>query len=317
MNSMEIFPNVHEIRSVFGDRYIQQYLFVGEKVVLLDAGVIATPEAAILPYLEKIGIAPKRLSMVVAMHADADHHGGLPAIKDASRSTLLACHEGDKKLIGDPECLYQNRYNFLSHDHVLGFNRDGMVNCPRECKIDELLSAGQTIEISPGWNLEVWHVPGHSDGHLTIYDKKNRAAFTSDAIQAGGYPTIDGRQAFGPTYYAVDAYLATIQFLENQPIDHIFSGHWPACHGTDTERFLASSRAFVETADQLIKIYLSNRPRGATLKEILCSLSPKLGSWPNEAADFLQFALYGHMLRLEQLGVVVRSSKSPIEYALV
>ena len=56
---MEIFPNVHEIRSVFGDRYIQQYLFVGERIVLLDAGVFATPEAAIFPYLKKIGIAPE------------------------------------------------------------------------------------------------------------------------------------------------------------------------------------------------------------------------------------------------------------------
>jgi glyoxylase-like metal-dependent hydrolase (beta-lactamase superfamily II) len=312
---MEIFPNVHEIRSVFGDRYLQQYLFVGDRVVLLDAGVIATPEASILPYLQEIGISPSRLSMVVAMHADGDHHGGLPAIKDASSSTLLACHVGDRELIEDPERLYQDRYNFLAHNHGLGFNRDGMVHCPRKCKIDELLSAEQIIEISPGWNLKVWHVPGHSDGHLAIYDEKNRAAFTSDAVQANGYPTIDGKQAFGPTYYAVDAYLATIQFLENQPIDHIFSGHWPACHGAGTKHFLTSSREFVETADSLIKGHLSNQ-RSAPLKDIVHSLSPKLGSWPADAADFLQFALYGHMLRLEQQGLV-KSANSPVEYRLV
>jgi glyoxylase-like metal-dependent hydrolase (beta-lactamase superfamily II) len=313
---MEIFPNVHEIRSVFGDRYIQQYLFVGERVVLLDAGVIATPEVSIFPYLEKIGIAPHRLSMVIAMHADGDHHGGLPAIKDASTSTLLACHSGDRKLIEDPERLYQDRYNFLAHDHGLGFNRDGMVHCPRECKIDELLSSEQTIELSPGWNLRVWHVPGHSDGHLAIYDEKNRAAFTSDAVQAGGYPTIAGKPAFGPTYYAVDAYLATIQFLENQPIDHMFSGHWPACHGVAKDHFLVSSREFVENSDRLIKDFLADHTYGATLKEILYTLSPELGSWPSDAADFLQFALYGHMVRLEQHGLV-RSSKSPVEYILV
>ena len=140
---MEIFPNVHEIRSVFGDRYIQQYLFVGERVVLLDAGVIATPEAAILPYLEKIGISPQRLTMVVAMHADGDHHGGLPAMKDACSTTLLACHAGDRTIIEDPDRLYQDRYNFLAHEHGLGFNRDGMVNCPRNCKINEILSSEQ------------------------------------------------------------------------------------------------------------------------------------------------------------------------------
>jgi glyoxylase-like metal-dependent hydrolase (beta-lactamase superfamily II) len=315
VTSMEIFPNVHEIKSVFGDRYIQQYLFVGDSVVLLDAGVIATPEASILPYLEKIGIAPSRLSMVVAMHADGDHHGGLPAIKDTSSSTLLACHAGDRGLIEDPERLYQDRYNFLAHDHGLGFNRDGMVHCPRECKIDELLYADQIIKIAPGWNLKVWHVPGHSAGHLAIYDEKNRAAFTSDAVQAGGYPTIDGKQAFGPTYYTVDAYLATIQFLENQPVDHIFSGHWPARHAAEKGQFLTSSREFVETFDRLIKGYLSNK-HTATLKEILYALSPKLGSWPSDAADFLQFALYGHMVRLEQQGLV-RKKDSPVEYSLV
>ena len=227
---MQIFPNVYEIKSPFGDRYLQQYLFVGESVVLVDAGVIATPQEAIFPYLEKIGVSPNRLTMVIAMHADSDHHGGLPAIKDASSSTLLACHEGDRKMIEDPEVLYRERYNFLARAHGLGFGREGMVYSPRSCKIDLKLSANEVLNIAPGWNLRVWHVPGHSEGHLAIYDEKNRAAFTSDAVQAGGYPTASGGMAFGPTYYTVNAYLATIAFLEKQPIEHVFSGHWPAAH---------------------------------------------------------------------------------------
>ncbi len=82
---MQIFPNVHEIKSLFGDRYIQQYLFVGDTVVLLDAGVIGTREAAIFPYREKIGIVPQRLAMVIAMHAYSDHHGGLKIYLPESR----------------------------------------------------------------------------------------------------------------------------------------------------------------------------------------------------------------------------------------
>ena len=50
---MEIFPNVHEIKSVFGNRWVQQYLFVGDIVVLLDAGVAKTPAESIFPYMEK------------------------------------------------------------------------------------------------------------------------------------------------------------------------------------------------------------------------------------------------------------------------
>lgn len=314
---MRIFPNVYEIRSLFGDRYIKQYLFVGDRVLLLDSGVIDTPESQIYPYMEKIGIAPGKLFMVIAMHADGDHHGGLPAIRDASVSTLLACHPGDQELIEDPECLYQKRYNFLAKDHHLGFGREGMVYSPRKCKIDVQLSANETIELAPDWKLRVWHVPGHSAGHLTIYDEKNRAAFTSDAVQAEGCPTVNGLMSFSPTYYAVDAYLATIRFLECQPIEHIYSGHWPECDGKQVEDFLARSRKFVESADDLIKAYLSSNNHGVTLKQLIHALSPKLGSWPEDREDFLQFALYGHMVRLEQQNIVRSAKAATVEYKLV
>ena len=314
---MQIFPNVHEIKSVFGDRYIQQYLFVGDSVLLLDAGVINTPEEAIFPYMEKIGIPPQKLSLVIAMHADSDHHGGLPAIKDASPSTSLACHEGDRKMIEDPEVLYHDRYNFLARDHGLGFGREGMMYSPRKCKIDTSLSPHQVLTIAPGWNLQVWHVPGHSDGHLAIYDEKNQAAFTSDAVQAGGYPTVTGGTAFGPTYYVVNAYLATIEFLEKQPIEHLFTGHWPSTHGHETNRFLSQSRQFVERLDELILDFLKQHTGGTSLKTLLAQVGPNLGNWPGQAGVFLQFAMYGHLERLRERGTIACRKSAPVEYSLI
>lgn len=266
--------------------------------------------------MEKIGVPANRLSMVIALHADGDHHGGLPTVKDISPTTALACHAGDRELIEDPENLYQNRYNFLAREHGLGSSRDGMVYSPNRCKIDVLLSGGQTLDVSKDWKLKVWHVPGHSEGHLAIYDEKNKAAFTSDAVQTDGYPTIDGKMAFGPTYFTVDAYLATIHFLENQPIEHMFTGHWPAAHGPQVKEFLAKTRKFVERADELIKEYLKTH-RTATLKQIEHDLSPKLGSWPKDMDDLLQYALYGHVQRLQERGVVRASKTIPVEYSLV
>ncbi|MFN7996851.1 MAG: MBL fold metallo-hydrolase [Bryobacteraceae bacterium] len=313
---MQIFPNVYEIKSVFGNRWVQQYLFVGDMVLLLDAGVAVTPKETIFPYMEKIGVSPQRIAMVIAMHADADHHGGLPGIKDASHGTLLACHADDLKLIQDPEYLYQHRYNFLAEDHDLGFGRAGMVNCPEGRKIDVVLAAGEVIQLAPDWRLRVWHVPGHSAGHLAVYDEKHHAAFTSDAVQANGYPTIDGKMAFGPTYYTVDSYLATVAFLENMPIEHMFSGHWPAAHGADVTRFLAQSRSFVTVADELLQTYFKAHHGGVTLKQILGDISPKLGTWPQDMAPFLQFAMYGHLARLEQRGVIRAGKTKPVEWSL-
>jgi len=314
---VKIFPNVYEIKSVFGNRYIYQYLFVGEITILLDAGVATTPNSVIFPYLEKIGMSPRQLTMVIAMHADADHHGGLPALKDAHAGTLLACHREDLPLIEDPEFLYQRRYNFLAHDHGLGFGREGMVHCQEGRKIDLALAAGETLQLAKDWKLQVWHVPGHSAGHLAIYDEKNRAAFTSDAVQANGYPTIDGKLAFGPTYYTIDGYLATIQFLEKWPIEHIFSGHWPALHGKEVGAFLDESRKFVLTTDSLLQAYFRGHHGGITLKQILTDLGPKLGDWPTDTAAFLQFALYGHLVRLQQQGVIHQDTSQPVQWSLV
>jgi glyoxylase-like metal-dependent hydrolase (beta-lactamase superfamily II) len=313
---MQIFPNVYEIKSVFGNRYVHQYLFLGDMAVLLDAGVATTPSATIFPFMEKLGVPPRRISLVIAMHADVDHHGGLPAIKDASPSTLLACHREDLKLIEDPEFLYQRRYNFLAQDHGLGFGREAMTHCPEGRKIDVVLSAGETLQLAKDWHLQIWLVPGHSAGHLAIYDERNRAVFTSDAVQANGYPTTDGTMAFGPTYYTVESYLATIQFLENIPVEHLFSGHWPSVHGAEVSHFLKTSREFVYTVDTLLHHYFRTHQGGVTLKQILIDLSPKLGFWPEDTALFLQFAIYGHLVRMMQKGIILEDESYPVQWRL-
>jgi glyoxylase-like metal-dependent hydrolase (beta-lactamase superfamily II) len=179
-----------------------------------------------------------------------------------------------------------------------------------------VLSGGEVIQLARDWSLRFWHVPGHSAGHLAAHDEKNHAAFTSDTVQSSGYSTMDGKMAFGPTYYTVDAYLATVQFLENVPIEHLFSGHWPAQHGAAVHAFLNSSREFVMRADELLKSYFKSHHGGITLQQILGELNGKLGPWPDSMAPFLQFAMYGHLVRLEQSGVIQKASANPVEYGL-
>lgn len=314
---MQVYPGVHEIRSEFGGRRIHQHLFVGERVVLLDAGLASTPETTIFPYLETIGLSPKSLDLVVGMHPDVDHHGGCAAIRAASKDTLFACHANDAALIENPERLYAKRYNFLAHQHGMGFGREGMVHCPQGVRVDLLLQDGETIQLGPDRALEIWHTPGHSDGHLTVYDRANRAAFTSDAVQGSGYPTIHGGWAFGPTYYSVESYLSTIDFLEEQPIEMLYSGHWPNMAGEEVAAFLRSSRDFVDRASTLVVAHLKNHTRGSTLREIVNALGSALGSWPSDTNDFLQFALYGHLEALRTKGLVRCSNEFPARWDLV
>jgi glyoxylase-like metal-dependent hydrolase (beta-lactamase superfamily II) len=183
--------------------------------------------------------------------------------------------------------------------------------------MDVLFDGNERIELAPGWALQTWHVPGHSSGHLALYDAKHRAVFTSDAVQGGGYPTTDGGMAFGPTYYVVSSYLSTIVFLEQQPIEHLFGGHWPAMHGPAVRQFLAESRSFVERADELLLGYLRDHTSGVTLREMIYALGPRLGDWPVDAAPFLQFAMYGHVSALCQAKRMKASDDTPVKYSLV
>jgi hypothetical protein len=96
----------------------------------------------------------------------------------------------------------------------------------------------------------------------------------------------------------------------------MFGGHWPGMHGDSVQKFLASTRAFVERTDELLTAYLRDHRRGATLKQIILDLSPKLGPWPQDMALILQFAMYGHLTRMEQGGKIRRSTTTPVTYAV-
>lgn len=298
---MEIYPGVHQIASLFGGRNLFQYLFVGERMtVLLDSGIASTPEAAIFPYMQRIGMKPEQLTLAITMHADLDHQGGNAAIRDASRHTLLACHRDDRMLIEDPEALYRLRMNHLDAGCGVHAPEEVKPLAGRATPMDVVFTGGETLRLGPGWELKVWHVPGHSDGHLTLYDEKHHAAFTSDAVHGRANLNADGTMAFAPTYYAVDAYLSTIQFLESMPVEHLFSGHWPNAHGVKVGEFLRDSRLFVEELDDLLPHSLDRHPQGATLAELIDDLAPRMGDWPRNTNWLFMWAVYGHLVRQEQ-----------------
>ena len=62
---------------------------------------------------------------------------------------------------------------------------------------------------------------------------------------------------------------------------------------------------------------LSRIMAGPWATQILADLGPKLGSWPEDTAPFLQFALYGHLARLRQQGLVRSNDSRPVEWRLV
>jgi glyoxylase-like metal-dependent hydrolase (beta-lactamase superfamily II) len=309
---MEIFRNVHQIASPVGDRNLFQYLFVGDNTVLLDTGASYTPTETIAPFFKQIGIAPERLTIAINTHADADHHGGNAALKKMAGQVLLACGEPDRLMIENPDRLFASRYNQWIPEHGVGLGLHPeasvwvrtMVGEPQ--RIDQTFVGGEHIRIDDERSLQVLHAPGHSDGHLALYDPVNRAVFVGDALHGRYCPTAKGAPALPPGYYSILAYLGTLQMLQAFDIDWIYSGHWPTYHGSQVSEFLTESRRFVDNAAALVWKTLERHPEGVTLRGLMDECGPVLGAWPLTNQWLLMYPLHGHVSLLEQQGSVTR-----------
>lgn len=301
---MELYEHVHQIQSLYGGRNLFQYLFVGENVVVVDTGIAETPQTEIFPYMAKFKLKPEQLTLAVTTHADLDHQGGNDAIKRASPRTWLACGANDLPMVEDPRVLYDRRYNYLKRDHDLGFDPVPSPDAGSPRKMDLCFSGGERIRLSDEWSLEVLHVPGHSHGHLALYDEKNRAAFVGDAIHGRGCPKATGGMAIPVTYYYVDIYLSTLRYFERLAIDVLYSGHWPTMRGEEVRDFIAESRQTVELLDRIILSSLSKNSGGMTLIELIDAVASAVGEWPKDSWNIASFAVNGHIERLESRGKV-------------
>lgn len=314
---MELYHRAFQIQSEFGGRNLFQYLLAGDRSVLIDSGTAKTPETTILCYMDRVRFDPARLTFLITTHPDLDHQGGNAAIRKAAPQALLACGEEDREMVSDPNTLYSERYNHLKHDHGVGFDEQPSPEAGTRCRVDLGFRGGERISLADNWELQVLHVPGHSRGHLTLYDRRHQSAFVSDAIHGHGCPGVNGQMAIPVTYYYIDTYLATLQYFEGLEIQHLYSGHWPNMHGDEISDFLSDSRRTVDRLEARILRGLLHLPKGLTLRELIVEVREEFPEWPTETLDLAMFAVHGHLEHLQQTGKVITStSTSPWRYRL-
>jgi glyoxylase-like metal-dependent hydrolase (beta-lactamase superfamily II) len=301
---MELYPHVHQIQSLYGGRNLFQYLFVGDNTVLVDTGTAETPEKVIFPYMDSLQLKPERLTLAVTTHSDLDHQGGNDSIKRASPGTWLSCGAADRELVEDPRTLFDIRYNFLRAEHDVGMTAEPRPEAGRRRAMDVCFTGGEIIRLSEDWHLEVLHVPGHSHGHLALYDPQHRAAFVGDAIHGRGCPKAVGGMGIPVTYYYVDIYLSTLRYFEHVPMDVLYSGHWPIMRGEEIHDFIAESRQTVDLLDRVILTSLGQNSSGLTLKQLIDAVANAVGDWPPDSWTLAMFPVKGHMDRLEERGKV-------------
>ena len=312
MNSRKLFDGISQVASPLGDRILYQYILVGDRSLLVDTGTRETPEKTTIPFMESIGLRKEDLTFAVNTHCDADHFGGNSEVRRLAPRTLLAAHREDREQIEDPDIIMEIRYNAFSGDHGIEYAPEVRSSIRQmmgdRCRLDMLLQGGEVFQLSDEWSVEILHVPGHSHGHIALWDPKNRAAIIGDAIMGNYIPTADGKPALAPTYMYPDEYLSTIRLVRELKPEMLLTSHYPNMDREQAQKFLSKSAVFAREAEhRILKALRTSGP--LTLRELIAKTAEKLTPIPEGAKMDLAFPFSGHMSRLERLHKVRRAKK--------
>lgn len=186
------------------------WLLVGsERALLFDSGLGVSDIGAVVRELSDRPVA------VLASHVHWDHIGGHGAFDE------FYVHEAEREWI---EAAFP-----ISRSDVLRELRKGKLPQGFDAEKFEIfrgeaaavLSDGDIIELG-GRRLEVIHTPGHSPGHICLWEAERGWLFTGDTVYKGtvyaDFPSTDP-----------EALLHSLERLASYPVKRIFPGH----HDTD------------------------------------------------------------------------------------
>lgn len=312
---MQLRDGLHRIQAPLGERFIAMYLLTGEAGALLfDTGVRDSVPGTLLPYLDEIGFDLSDLRWVISSHCDFDHTGGNAALAAVAPNAEFLAGRADVTMTEDVEALITGRYGEFAA-------RDGFDDPPETTaevrrstglvRVDRALDGGEVLDLGGGRRIECLAVPGHSPGHLALWDASNSALLISDAVLGTTVPTADGRAAFPPTYRDTVAYERSIHRLKQLPADLLLTAHYPVYQGEEVRGFLDTSLDYIATVDRAIEDVLGGGEELTSL-ELIHRAAPALGPWPPAAAEYLIFPMTGNLERLAQQGRVVEGDRDGV-----
>ncbi|MBA2358823.1 MAG: MBL fold metallo-hydrolase [Actinobacteria bacterium] len=291
MPVVEIAPGITRIESVLGPRPFSQYLLRGERSLLVDTGVAETPAAVILPALD--GLEP---DLVLLTHADVDHFGGTAAICQAAPHALVLAHVADVAWIESSELILRERYGWyepyrIGYDaETFAWLRDAM---GPETPVDLRLTGNEVVRLGPQLEVRVLHLPGHSPGHIGLWEPASRTAIVSDAVLGRGLLDTEGNVVHPPPIGDPAGYERSARLLRELAPERLLTAHYDVLEGEDVVRFLDDSLAFVERAREVVASALAKDP-DVTMKDLLARADHELGpftSMPNELGATLRGVL--------------------------
>jgi glyoxylase-like metal-dependent hydrolase (beta-lactamase superfamily II) len=289
MTVQEVAPGIYRIESILGPRPFAQYLLREERSLLVDTGIATTPEEVILPSFQELELDPADLNYVLISHADVDHFGGNATVRAAAPRAIFCAHLADCDWIGDRERILRERYGwYAAHGPDADYDtdtKDWLRNAlGPDVPVDLHLVGGEVFRLGPRLSVEVLHLPGHSLGHIGLWDPSSRSAIITDATLGAGLLNNEGEVIHPPPYILLEEYEATVRRLQRLAPERLLTAHYAVMEGAEVNRFLDESLAFVARARSAIEAAIEESDE-VTMSGLLTTLNPILGPFTSMANE--------------------------------
>lgn len=304
-----------EIKFPLGERNSSVWALTSNgETVLFDSGCRGDAQNHIESALERLGIEPESVKAVIASHPDVDHFGGAIYWQQKFGAKVVA-HRLDAALMESHQVFLEQRGNEFSRDFQVSESEEGLewlLENGAELSVDLVLDSEEEYQIGDDL-IQIIHLPGHSRGHLGVYEPKSKTVLISDAVLGAYVPFSDGSPSFPPTYRFVQSYLETIQRLMGLDFERLATAHYGTFSRQDGMKFLQDSLDFAAEVENSVLRAIKGTRR--TLPEILNFVDAEVGLWPKPSSfAALAFPVFGHLESLEKKGLVLRTKGEPIAW---
>lgn len=249
-------------RGIFGVYIYPVYSYLLEDL-LIDTGTRIC-EDQLLGFLEG-----KEIKIIVNTHAHEDHIGNNAILKEKREVTIYA-HKKAIKRIDDPLLLDLRGYQKFTW---------GLPEPSHALEIPSEISTNS-------YTLKVIHTPGHSPGHICLYEPKKKWLFSGDLHV--GKLSLESQP-----FENLIQIIASLKKLTDYDVKEIFCAH--RGHIENGNRVIQKKLTYLEDAkEQAEKLYGKN----VALKEITKQIAGK--------ETFMNLITKGHMSKLNGIKSLLR-----------
>lgn len=297
---MELEEGIHCVEaSIGGFKPLNQYLILGDDMLWIDAGIASTPDDFVFSYLQRAVPEFENLRhRIVITHADVDHFGGLRNIRKRLPNVTSFAHHLDIPWIQSPVAILHERY--MMH------RKEGFI-IPQEQQdtlmqrggggdlVDLPVKNGDVFETGRGGSWQVLHAPGHTPGHIVLWENKRKLAIIGDAALGLGVPDTQGNLIAPPPYFDVKAYRSTIKMLSSLEANRTFTCHYGVLDRQETQAFYEESLEAVSAIESAVDQIREKHGQRLPLKALCTAVGKATPYWDASIWDRLADPVSAHL----------------------